>query len=61
MLTAQPEGSPSTQASPFYHLDTPSEGSWCAACQRLYEDTSENGRAKKWRQSLTAGASLAPL
>lgn len=46
-------GSPSTQASThpppraFCYLDTSSEGSWCAACQRLYEDTSRNGRAKR--------------
>lgn len=47
--------------SPLCQVDTSSEGSWCAACQRRYEDTRENGRAKKWRQSLTASTSLPPL
>lgn len=61
-LTAQPEGSPRTLVPPpFCQAATSSEGSWCAACQGHYEDTRENGRAKSWRQSLAAGASLPPL
>lgn len=29
------------------HLDTSSEGSWCAACQRRYEDTSKKWQSKE--------------
>lgn len=60
-LTTQPEGSPSTQVPPFAKWILPLKVPGARHCQRRYEDTRENGRAKKWRQSLTASTSLPPL